>query len=204
VSTPTDRPQLRDTVNALANEQTRSGRRTSPQTTRTTERAHCPGTTKHGTPCRSTVIADDGYCPAHSPGKPHNLSAAGRKGGKASGASRRAQRDGGTKLADASVRRRLQQETVKCSDKVVNALMRGVESEDPNVAVRAAVQLLEQGFGRVGQALPEEGEPSAMVTALFRRPPRRRSRIACFAVLRDGRILEVATLADEPEPDDAA
>jgi hypothetical protein len=111
---------------------------------------------------------------------------------------------GGAKLADASVRRRLQQETVKRSDKVVNALMRGVESEDPNVAVRAAVQLLEQGFGRVGQASPDEAEPSAMVSVLFRRPPRESEDDRLYAVLRDGRILEVATLSDEPDLDEAA
>jgi hypothetical protein len=98
------------------------------------------------------------------------------------------------------VRAHIRRAALKDPDKVVAGLMKGVDSPDPMISARSAVQLLEQGFGRVGAAAAEESEPSLMISSLFRRPARDGQGDELFAVLRDGRILRVGMVDFEPEP----
>jgi hypothetical protein len=195
---------LHDTISAAAVEQTHRSTESEPRIS--TTRRQCPGVNRHGQPCRSTVIGADGYCPAHSKERPNDLAAAGRKGGVASGATRRARRTGERKLADESVRSHLRKETVRRKEAITAALMRGLEADDPTVAVRSAAQLLEQSFGRPGQAAPEDDDPAMMVRSLFRRPARDgEGETWLWASLSDGRILRVVAIDDEPpDLDDAA
>jgi hypothetical protein len=203
VSRPADSRELQDTVNtrvveANAGETTATDRRT-------TEGRTCKGVTKNGVPCKSVVIGKDGFCRVHSQSKRHDLSESGRKGGIASGAVRRARRDRGGKNGDATVRARLRREGLKRSDEIAAALARGLGASDPTVAVRAARALLEEGFGRVPAAVPDEDlDPASMVTALFRRPARNGDGERLYGLLRDGRLLEILPIVDDEEPDAAA
>jgi hypothetical protein len=118
-----------------------------------------------------------------------------------SGVSRRARRNGGGKPVDASVRAEIRKAALKNSSAVVAALLKGVDSSDPMISARSAVQLLEQAFGRVGAATSEaELEPSKMIHSVFRRPGRDGGREKLLVQLQDGRMLEALELDFEPSP----
>jgi hypothetical protein len=164
-------------------------------------RQQCEALNRHGTRCQSCITGPDGRCAAHSQTKPRDPSAIGRAGGKASGAARRALRSADGKHLDESVRTQLRRQALKDPGKVVEALMRGMDASDPLVSTRSAVALLEQAFGRPGQAQATEDDPAKLVTGLFRRPAHEGQADRLYAVMRDGRILQVSTLSfDEHEP----
>jgi hypothetical protein len=98
------------------------------------------------------------------------------------------------------VRAEIRRAALKNSSAVVAALLKGVDSSDPMISARSAVQLLEQAFGRVGSATAEETEPSLMIHSVFRRPGRDGGRERLLVQLQDGRMLEAMELDFEPKP----
>jgi hypothetical protein len=97
----------------------------------------CKGTNSAGQPCRSPVVGDDGWCPAHRPGA--DMRERGRRGGKASAKAR--------ERTDEHMRARLRRRVDRDFDRVYAAMMAGVESDDPSIAFRAASQLMNQAYG---------------------------------------------------------
>jgi hypothetical protein len=116
-----------------------------------------------------------------------------------SGVVRRAQRDNGTKRADAGVREQLRREAIKRAPELVDALARGLGSSDPTVSVRAARAMLEEGFGKLPTAPADDVHPSTWISTLFRRPGRKDEGDELFACLQDGRIIPVMTVSFEME-----
>jgi hypothetical protein len=107
-----------------------------------------------------------------------------------SGASRRAQRDNGTKRADSGVREKLRREAAKRSDEIAAALVRGLNSDDPVVSIRSAQTWLAEALGRPGVAEPG-GSMAPRVQSMYQRPSRDGARRELWAVLENGQIVRV-------------
>jgi hypothetical protein len=100
-------------------------------------------------------------------------------------------------VLDEGVRQRLGREASKNVADIVRAYHRGLASEDPVVALRAASGLMEEAFGRPGNAVDDE--PSKMIQSVYRRPPREPGGPErLIVVLQDGRMLEAGELSFEP------
>jgi hypothetical protein len=110
----------------------------------------CAGVNRHGQPCASRAVGEDGYCSMHSPTRQASAAELGRKGGLASGEVRREQAK--------SVRDRLREKVEEQFELVWSAFEAGLLSEDERARVAAAVAALDQAYGRPPQAIVGDGD----------------------------------------------
>jgi hypothetical protein len=128
----------------------------------------CTGITKAGTPCKSTLLLADGACVIHSDLSTFDPVEAGRKGGRQSGATRRA-------LAK-SARERLR-ELAENDDamwrKVKAAYEDGLEALGPDGMpdyrgrVQAADAFLSQAYGKPVQTVTGEGGIQIVIAGML-------------------------------------
>lgn len=116
----------------------------------------CPGTTKLGERCRVPphLLGEDGYCNRHAPDRAIDPAELGRRGGLASGEVRREQ--------SKSIRDRLREKVEEQFELVWSAFEAGLLSDDERARVIAAVQVLDQAYGKTPQAII--GDPDQPVT----------------------------------------
>jgi hypothetical protein len=117
---------------------------------------------RDGAPCRSRVVLEDGFCPAHSPTRGLEMAELGRAGGLASVEARRE--------LGKTVRERLRDRVEAEADKIWRVYRDAFDAEggdgDPDHRARlASVEgVLAQAYGRRPQAIVgDDGQPLKFV-----------------------------------------